>query len=99
MQPIQFEGHLAVFRPGSYYRRHLDQFRGVELSTLTAMLCLNGDWTTEAGGALCIYTDPADAAHPFPPAAGVASARNPEPKGAPGPALTVPPVKRTQHDK
>jgi Rps23 Pro-64 3,4-dihydroxylase Tpa1-like proline 4-hydroxylase len=58
MQSIQFEGHLAVFRPGSYYCRHLDQFRGVELSTLTAMLCLNGDWTTEAGGALRCASTP-----------------------------------------
>ena len=60
---FEFEGHLSVYPPGSYYRRHLDQFRGVELRTLTAVLYLNDEWRAEDGGALRLYTDPADESH------------------------------------
>ena len=55
-----FEGHLAVYPPGSFYRRHLDQFRGVERRTLSCILYLSADWQTADGGALRIYTDPKD---------------------------------------
>ena len=57
---FEFEGHLAAYPPGSYYARHLDQFRGVELRTLTAVLYLNQDWTADDGGTLRLFTDPAD---------------------------------------
>jgi SM-20-related protein len=53
-----FEGHLAVYPPGSYYRRHLDQFRGIGQRTVTAILYLNHQWTEDDGGQLRIYTDP-----------------------------------------
>jgi SM-20-related protein len=57
---FDFEGHLAVYPPGSYYRKHLDQFRGVGLRTITCVLYLNRDWTNRDGGQLRIYTDPRD---------------------------------------
>jgi SM-20-related protein len=52
-----FEGHLALYPPGSFYRRHLDQFRGVERRTLSCILYLNADWQPADGGALRIYLD------------------------------------------
>ena len=55
---FSFEGHLALYPPGACYRRHLDQFRGVELRTLTAILYLNPDWQPADGGTLRLYTDP-----------------------------------------
>jgi len=55
---FSFEGHLALYPPGSCYRRHLDQFHGVELRTLTAILYLNPDWQPADGGTLRVYTDP-----------------------------------------
>jgi SM-20-related protein len=55
-----FEGHLAAFAPGTFYRRHLDQFRGVERRILSCVLYLNGDWRPGDGGELRIYTDPSD---------------------------------------
>jgi len=55
---FNFEGHLAIYPPGSFYRRHLDQFRGVEQRTLTCILYLNPDWQPADGGILRIYTDP-----------------------------------------
>jgi SM-20-related protein len=59
---FDFEGHLAVYPAGSYYRKHLDQFRGVERRTLTTILYLNHDWGEEDGGQLRLYTDPRDEA-------------------------------------
>jgi len=57
---FDFEGHLAVYPPGSYYRKHLDQFQGVGLRTVTCVLYLNPDWTERDGGRLRIYTEPED---------------------------------------
>lgn len=57
---FDFEGHLAVYPPGSYYRRHRDQFRGIGLRTMTSILYLNDDWAARDGGQLRLYTDPDD---------------------------------------
>lgn len=57
---FDFEGHLAVYPPGSYYRKHLDQFRGAGLRTVSCVLYLNPDWTEEDGGQLRIYTETED---------------------------------------
>ena len=57
---FEFEGHLALYPPGSYYRRHLDRFRGTEQRVLTAILYLNQDWHERDGGQLRLYTDPTD---------------------------------------
>ncbi|HYN78837.1 MAG TPA: 2OG-Fe(II) oxygenase [Lamprocystis sp. (in: g-proteobacteria)] len=60
---FSFEGHLAIYPPGAYYGRHLDQFRGVELRTLTCILYLNPDWQPADDGILRIYTDPERPGH------------------------------------
>lgn len=52
---FEFEGHLAVYPPGSFYKRHSDQFRGVELRTVTCVYYLNEAWREEDGGQLRIY--------------------------------------------
>lgn len=57
---FRFEGHLAIYPPGSFYRRHLDQFAGDARRTLSAILYLNDDWRAEDGGHLRIYLDDAD---------------------------------------
>jgi SM-20-related protein len=57
---FEFEGHLAVYPPGSFYRRHLDRFRGVEARTLTCVCYLNDAWCEADGGQLRLYADPAD---------------------------------------
>lgn len=54
---FEYEGHLALYPAGTYYRKHLDQFRGIGSRTVTAILYLNEDWTAADGGALRIYTD------------------------------------------
>jgi len=55
---FSFECHLSVYPPGSYYRKHLDQFRGIGLRTVTSILYLNEHWQDSDGGQLCLYTDP-----------------------------------------
>jgi SM-20-related protein len=54
---LDFEGHLAVYPPGSFYRRHLDRFRGVEARTVTCVCYLNADWSEADGGQLRLYPD------------------------------------------
>ncbi len=56
---FSFEGHLVIYPPGASYRRHLDQFRGVELRTLTAILYISIPTDKAPTAAPCaIYTDP-----------------------------------------
>lgn len=52
---VEFEGHCAIYPPGSFYQRHLDQFRGVEQRTVTAILYLNEHWKADEGGQLRIF--------------------------------------------
>ena len=57
---FEFEGHLAVYPPGAYYRRHLDQFQGTQHRLVTVILYLNPEWREADGGQLRLYPDPAD---------------------------------------
>lgn len=50
-----FESHYAVYPAGSFYRRHLDQFKGARHRTVSCILYLNDDWQPEDGGALRLY--------------------------------------------
>jgi SM-20-related protein len=56
----ELEAHFAVYPPGAYYRKHLDQFRGIDRRQLSCVLYLNDAWQREEGGALRIFTDDAD---------------------------------------
>jgi SM-20-related protein len=60
---FDFEGQLAIYPPGGYYRKHLDQFRDIGRRTVTCVLYLNRDWTAEDGGQLRLYTDPNAPSH------------------------------------
>ncbi len=52
-----FEGHYAVYSPGSRYKRHLDQFSFAKQRRVTCMVYLNDAWQTEDGGQLRIYLE------------------------------------------
>lgn len=54
---FDYEAHLSIYPPGSFYRKHLDQFRGIGLRTLTTTLYLNADWRAADGGQLRLYLD------------------------------------------
>lgn len=56
---FDFEGHFAIYPPGSFYRKHIDRFQNDSRRTLTTILYLNQDWQEEDGGKLRIYLDDA----------------------------------------
>jgi len=55
---FSFESHLAHYRPGDFYRTHVDAFRG-EANRVISLVCyLNEHWQEGDGGELELYTDP-----------------------------------------
>ncbi|MEJ2360998.1 MAG: 2OG-Fe(II) oxygenase [Gammaproteobacteria bacterium] len=52
---FDYEAHLAIYPPGSFYNKHLDQFRGIGVRTLTATFYLNDHWQADDGGQLRLY--------------------------------------------
>jgi len=50
-----YEVHLTMYPPGSYYKRHLDQFKKDDHRRLSVICYLNEDWKEEEGGHLRIY--------------------------------------------
>lgn len=51
------EAHFAVYPENSFYKRHLDQFKGSNERIFTFILYLNENWKTEYGGQLRFYTN------------------------------------------
>jgi SM-20-related protein len=51
------EVHMTVYPVGSYYKRHLDQFKKDDHRKLSVICYLNRDWKEEQGGQLRIYTN------------------------------------------
>jgi SM-20-related protein len=51
-----FEVHFTVYPIGSYYKRHLDQFKKDDHRKLSLICYLNTNWKEEHGGQLRIYT-------------------------------------------
>lgn len=51
-----WEGHYAIYPPGTFYRKHLDRFRNDSKRTVSVVLFLNSDWKKESGGALRLDT-------------------------------------------
>ncbi|HEX4910390.1 MAG TPA: 2OG-Fe(II) oxygenase [Permianibacter sp.] len=54
---VEYECHYACYPPGSFYRRHLDAFRGNNARQVSTVLYLNPDWSAADGGQLCLYRD------------------------------------------
>ncbi len=50
-----FEVHMTVYPEGSFYKRHLDQFKKDDHRKLSVILYLNNDWKEEQGGQLRMY--------------------------------------------
>jgi SM-20-related protein len=50
-----FEVHMTVYPEGSFYKRHLDQFRKDDHRKLSVILYLNPDWKQDQGGQLRMY--------------------------------------------
>lgn len=50
-----YEIHMTVYPAGSFYKRHLDQFKKNDHRKLSIICYLNEDWKEEHGGQLRIY--------------------------------------------
>lgn len=54
---FDFESHYAHYRPGDFYQRHVDSFRGRSNRLLSSVLYLNHHWQPIDGGELLIFRD------------------------------------------
>ena len=55
-----FEAHYTVYSAGTFYKKHLDQFRATTQRVISCIFYLNQEWQSSYGGQLRIY----DAARP-----------------------------------
>jgi SM-20-related protein len=51
------EVHLAMYPVGTFYKRHLDQFKKNDHRRLSVVCYLNRNWTDQAGGQLRMYVN------------------------------------------
>lgn len=52
-----YEFHYALYEPGSFYKRHLDQFKNNSGRKFSLISYLNKDWNEADGGHLVVYRD------------------------------------------
>ena len=57
---FSFEGHYALYPPGTSYGRHRDQFSDDDARRLSCVWYLNDGWLPEHGGALRLYVADGD---------------------------------------
>lgn len=54
---FEYECHFALYKPGDFYKKHLDSFRGRANRMVTSVLYLNPGWQPDWGGELVIYNE------------------------------------------
>jgi SM-20-related protein len=52
-----YEVHMTIYPAGSFYKKHLDQFKKDDHRKLSVICYLNKSWKEEEGGQLRIYLD------------------------------------------
>lgn len=52
-----FESHYAWYDAGSFYKKHIDQFRSDSGRKYSVIIYLNPEWTAADGGELVLYRD------------------------------------------
>jgi SM-20-related protein len=52
-----YEFHYAMYETGSFYKKHLDQFKSNKSRAFSMIMYLNTNWKEADGGELCIYHD------------------------------------------
>jgi SM-20-related protein len=50
-----YEFHYACYDTGSFYKKHLDQFKNNDSRKYSMIMYLNADWQKKDGGELCIH--------------------------------------------
>jgi SM-20-related protein len=54
---FEFETHFAAYEPGSFYKKHKDQFLTTQNRKLSCVYYLNDQWHRDFGGELNLYSD------------------------------------------
>jgi SM-20-related protein len=52
-----YEFHYAFYEKGSFYKKHLDQFRTSSSRAFSMIIYLNSEWKIADGGQLCVFHD------------------------------------------
>ena len=52
-----YEFHYTLYEKGSFYKKHLDQFRDNDSRQYSMIMYLNDDWQKKDGGELCIHDE------------------------------------------
>jgi SM-20-related protein len=50
-----YEFHYALYEKGSFYKKHLDQFKNTASRQYSLIIYLNDDWQKADGGQLCVH--------------------------------------------
>jgi SM-20-related protein len=50
-----YEFHYTLYEPGSFYKKHIDQFKTDGSRQYSMVMYLNEGWVAPDGGQLCIY--------------------------------------------
>ena len=50
-----YEFHYTLYEKGSFYKKHLDQFRNNDSRKYSMIMYLNSEWKEDDGGELCIH--------------------------------------------
>jgi SM-20-related protein len=50
-----YEFHYTMYEAGTFYKKHLDQFRSNDSRKFSMILYLNSEWEQGDGGELCIH--------------------------------------------
>ncbi len=56
---FDYESHFAHYAPGTFYKRHLDAFKGEANRVVTTVFYLNPEWDEADGGEIALYADEA----------------------------------------
>ncbi|MBK7763462.1 MAG: 2OG-Fe(II) oxygenase [Bacteroidetes bacterium] len=52
-----YEFHYTMYEPGTFYKKHIDQFKHNDSRQYSIIMYLNDDWKLQDGGELCIYNE------------------------------------------
>jgi len=52
---VDYEAHFAIYQPGDFYRKHIDQFKTTKTRQISCVYYLNQGWQEADGGTLQLY--------------------------------------------
>lgn len=52
---VELETHFALYQPGTFYKKHIDQFAATKTRKISCVYYLNEQWDADWGGQLALY--------------------------------------------